>query len=392
MSLTAQQAAELADYLPDELVITDARTRLLCIAELLRILTDEQHRLSNADIRAILLARFGESCTPAENTVAADLRAIRASNALGLSVHITPSGAWCEQRRLTPANVRLLLNAVQSSRFLTMAQSSELQEALCELVSRHQEEDLLGEVHVDQRVRRSYQQVFDSCDRIARALRTNRKLAFTYTYAGFDGTSKPLAGDDGTVERIETPIALIFSDGNYYLESYTSTPWRHGISLMRSRVDRMINVRVTDEPAERSAEVRAAKRAVSKRITEGFEMVDGPSRIIFLRVRADATNVMFDRFGFGIKFGQLEGPMGEVSTTALTCVRIGQSFTFYRWLSASGNGIVIAEPPSELGLSTGPWKRMLKDVTRGDLLEDYHAMVEGYLAYLDRAQAPYQNL
>ena len=389
MSLSATEAAELADLIPDELTITDARTRLLCIAEMLRILTDKQHRLSNADIRAILLARFGASCTPAENTVAADLRAIRDSNALGLAVHITPAGTWCERRQLTPANVRLLLNAVQSSRFLTTAQSAELQEALCDLVSRHQEEDLLGEVFVDQRVRRSYQQVFDSCDRIARALRTNRKLAFTYTYAGFDGKAKPLAGDDGETERVETPIALIFSDGNYYLESYASKPWRHGISLMRSRVDRMTDVRVTDEPAERSTEVRSARRAVARRITEGFEMVDGPSRIVFLRVRADATNVMFDRFGFGIKFGPLEGPMGDVSTTALTCVRIGQSFTFYRWLSAAGATIVIAEPPSELGLSTGPWKRMLKGVSRAELLDDYHAMVEGYLAFLDRARAPY---
>lgn len=392
MSLSAQKAHELADLLPDELVCSDARTRLLCIAEILRTLTDEHHRLSNADIRAILGVRFGEDSIPAENTVAADLRAIRASNAFGLTVHITPSGAWCERRQLTPANVRLLLNAVQSSRFLTTEQSAELQESLCDLVSRHQEEDLLGEVHVDQRVLRSYQEVFDSCDLIAKALRKERKVSFTYTYTAYDGRPRPLAGDNGSYVRTETPIALIFSDGNYYFESYASEPWRHGIHVMRSRVDRMIDVRVSEERAERSAEVRAARRAVARRVSEGFEMVDGPSRTIFLRVKSDATNVMFDRFGFGIKFGQITRADGDVNATALTCVRIGQSFTFYRWLSASGSTIVIAEPPSELGLSSGPWKRMLKGVSRQDLMEDYQAMVEGYLAYLDRAREPYDTL
>jgi len=391
MPLSTREAAELASLLPADLSCTDARMRLLCIGEILRTLSDERHPLSNADIRTILKARFGSSCTPAENTVAADLRALKDSHAFDLAVHVTPSGAWCEQRRLTPANLRLLLNAVQSSRFLTSEQGMELQDALLGLASSYQQDDLMGEVFVDQRVPRTYQQeVLDSCDLIARALRRERKLAFVYTYTGFDGKPHPIEGDDGQVERIETPLALLFSEGNYYLESYAATPWRHDIHIMRSRVDRMIDVRVTDDPADDNEAIRAAQSNVRRRMREGFEMVDGPSRIVFLRVRADATNVMYDRFGYGLRFGQLEGPRGDVDTTALACVRVGQTFTFYRWLSAAREGaIVIAQPPSALELVSGPWKTMLRGISREALQRDYEAMVDGYLAYLDGARAPY---
>lgn len=389
MPLSPTQAAELATLIPAHLTCTDARTRLLCIAELLRTLTDESHPLSNADIRTILGIRFGEQYAPAENTVASDLRALRTADYLGLRVHVTPSGAWAQNTRLSPADVRLLLNAVQASRLLPTDQSVQLQEALLDQVSYYQQDDLLGEVHVDQRVPRSYQQVFDACDVISRALRTGHKVSFIYTYVGFQGKATPLPGDDGSLVRTETPIALIFSDNNYYLESYAKVPWRHGLHLMRSRVDRMTEVRVSSEPADENDEATAAKASIARRVAEGYEMIEGPSRVVFLRVKAAMTNTMYDMFGYGLRYSQVIGPMGDAETTALTCVRIAQTFTFFRWLTAAGDGIVLAEPPAELTLHTGPWRHMLADITREQLLDDYHAMVEGYLAFLDRARMAY---
>ena len=389
MALTSAEAERLADLLPDELSCNDARERLLCITQILMALTDADHALSNADIRAVLKARFGESCSPSENTVAADIAAIRTSGAFGLSVFTTPSGTWCERKELTPSKVRLLLNAVQSSRFLTVAQSSELQEDLFGLVSRHQEDDLAGQVHVDLRVRKESQQVFATIDAVARAMRMGRKIEFEYTFSNFSGKPVALAGDDGSTLRIETPTALYYADGNYYVETYTEKPWRHNIKLMRSRADRMVGTRVSSVAADTSREVYNWRRSARKRMLEGFEMIDGTVRKVFLRVRSNMTNVLFDRFGFGLKFGQFEGILGDPSSSGLTFVQVAQTFTFFRWLSSAGDGIVIAEPPSELGLATGPWKKAVAGTSREELLGDYHAMVDGFLAYLDRARAPY---
>lgn len=389
MALTREQAASLADLLPDGMRCDDSRERLLCVVEVLRALTDPDHPLSNADIRAVLREKLGAQVAPSENTIAADLRAIQSSGCLGLALHTTPSGTWCERAQLTPAKVRLLLNAVQSSRFLTIAQGAELQEDLCNLVSRHQEDDLMGQVHVEQRVRRDYQQVFQTIDVVARAIRLGRKVEFTYTYSGFNGRPHALAGDNGSPLRVETPVALYFSENNYYVETYAEVPWRHGIHLLRSRADRMEGTRVSDEPACTSRAVYDARRSARRRLEEGFDMIEGTPRRVFLRVRSDNTNVLFDRFGFGLRFAQFEGIVGEPDATGLTLVRVPQAFTFFRWLSAAGPGIVMEEPPGELGLRGGPWAKAVVGVSREELVEDHRAMVGAFLAYLDRARAPY---
>ncbi len=389
MAISREMAEELAELLPASLVCTDSRTRLLCVYELVRRLTDAKHRLSNADIRLIMEVRFGKQKTPAENTLAADLRSIAEASMPGCELHITPSGVWFENSQLTPANIRLLINAVQSSRFLTSEQDGELQEGLGRLVSAFQEDDLMSEVYVDQRVPKSYQEVFDTVDTISQAMRRGRKIEFVYTYTGFDGRPHPLEGDNGSQLRVETPLALLFSESNYYVETWASDPWRHGSKLLRSRVDRMINARVSDEPADDTPEVRELRRTTRRRMVEGFEMVNGTSRHVFLRVRADMSNVIFDRFGFAIKFSQFEGEPGSPTSTALTMVRVAESFTFFRWLSAAGSRIVMVEPPSSLILSTSPWKRELTHVNRAQLTDDYRSMTEGYLAYLESAESPY---
>lgn len=389
MALSEREAADLADLLPDALSCDDARERLLCVAELLATLTDTQHQLSNADIRAVLRARFGEGCAPSENTIAADLHAIASSGCLGLSLHTTPKGTWCERTRLTPTKVRMLLNAVQASRFLTVAQSNELQEDLFGLVSRHQEDDLVGEVHVEQRVRKDYQQVFDAIDVIAHALRENRKIEFTYTYTGFDGKPHPLASDQGELVRHETPIALFFTGGEYTVETYAATPWRHGLHRVMSRVDRMVGVRVSNEPADRCREVYDARRSARRRVSEDVISMPGPVRWIFLRVRGDMTNVFYDQFGYVTKFAEFDGMPGDPSRTGLTLVRAPQSLVFFRWLSAAGAGITVVRPPEELTLRSGPWRRQLEGISREELVQDYEEMVSAFLAYLRRAEAPY---
>ena len=355
----------------------------------LQTLTDADHPLSNADVRMVLERKFGTSRAPSENTVAADVHAIRQAGYFDLLVHVTPLGYWCERTQLTPAKVRMLVNAVQSSRFLTVEQSAELQEDLFDLVSRHQEADLAGQIHVDQRVRKSYQQVFETIDVVTRSLEMGRKVEFSYTYTDFTGRTIRLEGEDGSLLRVETPIALYFSENNYYVETYTPTPWRHGIELTLSRADRMVDARVSDESADRSRKVYDLRRSARRRMAEGFDMVTGPQRLVFFRVRSDATNLLFDRFGFGLRFGQHEGSHGDPGATSLTLLKVPQAYTFFRWLTSAGSGIVMEEPPAELVLRSGPWAKVLRGVSRDQLVEDHRQMVQGFLAYLDRARAPY---
>ena len=388
MAITATEAAALAERLPKDLAIMDSRTRLLCVVEIMLGLTDKQHHLSNADIRAILEAKFGPEGSTAENTISGDLKALGASGCLGLQLHTSPTGSWVERTEFTPADIRLLVNAVQSCRFLTTAQATRLQDGLCRLASCYQVDDLLDDVHVDQRVPKSYQHVFDACNVISEALRLHRKIEFEYTYTGFDGNAVALPGENGDTLRVETPISLIYGDGNYFMESYADPIWRHS-HLTQSRVDRMINVRVSDQPADRSKEIRQLRASSARRLRESFAMVPGEPRILFLRVRSDMTNVMFDTFGFGLKFEHFDGPIGDVATTAVTCVRVADTFTFYRWLCSAGNRIVLEYPKSETWVRCAAWKGIVGTAKLADLRRDYEETKAAYVAFLQRAIEPY---
>ena len=386
MSITPEIAQECARLLPDNLRCDNARERLLCVAEILKSLSDTDHRLSNADIRLILTARFGKDAAPAENTLNADIGALRSMPTLGYVFHTSPSGSWCEGGALTPARVRLLFNAVQSSRFLTPEESADLQEALLGMVSFHQEYHLMGDVHVVQRMEAEGRTaVLDACDVIAEALRKERKVEFEYTYNDFDGAQVALPSDSGNTLRVETPIALFFSDGNYYLESYSETPWRHGQRVTRSRIDRMRFARMSIEAADICEEVAEAKRTAARRMRSSVQMFGGVTRTIFLRVGAERTNEVFDLFGFGLEFAGFRGELGSKYTTADTCVTIAQSPTFFRWLTGMRGQVQIVAPPDALTVKAQPWARLCGGKSHTDLMADYEAMAGAYRAFLQDA-------
>ena len=388
MPLNKADVQEYASLLPENLSCENSRERLLCIMETLRVLTDENHRLSNADLRRILAKRFGDEAIPAENTLNADIRALRAVEVAGCTFHTSPSGSWCENRALAPAQVRLLFNAVQSSRFLTANESWELQEALLGLVSRHEEYNLMGDVQVVQRMEAEGRaEVLAACNAIAEALRADRKVEFEYTFNDFEGMQVALAGEDGNTLRVETPTALYFSEGNYYLESYSATPWRHGQNIMRSRVDRMRAVRVSDERADMCKEVLDARHTAASRMKREVQMFGGVPRTIFLRVGAEATNEVFDLFGFGLEFANFIGAPRGKDTTADTCVTIAQSPTFFRRLASMGGRVRIVPPPDALTVQAQPWARLCAGKNHAELVADYEAMIGAYRSFLKTALA-----
>lgn len=377
---------KLASLLPDEMRLEDNSSRLLCLVELMRTLTDEEHPLSYREIREVMKARFGADKAPSENTIAANLRSINESRCLGVRIHVDARGAWCENTRISPANVRLLLNAVQTSRFLTTQQGKRLEKPLFDMVSYHQRalfesKRFYEHVQVEHRARREDQRVLETCDTILRAIRDRRKVEFCYTYLSFDKSKHVLTGDDGSRVRVETPIALIFSSDNYYLESYAEVPWRHA-SVTRSRVDRMTKVSVSDEPAD---DVSAWRRTLPKRIKEAFDSMGGETRCVVMRVRSDALNEVFDRFGYDIKFLNFHGTVGDPASTMDCAAYVAQSNAFFRWLSGTRGGVKLVRPAAiDNWPRRGPWAKGDK-VTQARMEQDFNELRRGYHAYLETA-------
>jgi len=389
MALTTSTLKNYAEQLADTAKCEGNNMRTLCIAEILRRFSDEHQPLTNGDIRTILLLAF--DMTVSENTVAKAVADIAQSGCLNLEIHRSRNGYWCQRTDLTPAQVRLLINATQTSRILTLEQSTSLQTGICNLVSDAQANDLHHDVFVEDRERSLEQTTLDHIDIIGRAIRQGRKIEFVYNYTEFSGKLVPLPSDNGELLRVETPIALLFGNNCYYVETYAHEPWRHGEHIMRSRIDRISQVKVSSQEADDNAVVRKAIASAQRRIEEDFDMFSGQTAIVFLRVNATKTNEMFDHFGYNLKFIDFTGEVGDLNTYGLTCVRVSLSPTFYRWLSGCSNLITIEKPPAKAVLSKAPWKRIIRNVTPQKLAADYRAAIAGYKDFLFSAWEPYEG-
>ena len=389
---------EIAELLPSSLgVHDDARSRLLCVLAILAGFTDADHGLTASEIRDILEAKSGSGKRPSEPSVLADIKALSESGLPSIDINRPTRGKSdgfkCTRTFLTGAQVRLLINIVRTCKFISLDDCRQLCESLESLVSVYQQDRIVGEVYVDERPRPAEPDVYQAADVAAQAIELGKKIAFSYCYYGLDGKEHMLAAPDGGSEFRETPIALIFSNGNYYLETWPEAP---NEELSRKhysrRLDRIRKPRLLEDPAESNSEISRLKRSVPRRITQTFDMYgDGIERHLFLKVNALASNNVLARFGHACKFENIaKDDAGNEYGYLLVTVQL--SPTFYRWLCGFGSMIQIARPMNELWARGGSWaKHPASKRTFESLLEDYEAAKEGYVCHLKEALSPYED-
>lgn len=389
---------EMAEMLPGNLGLNDdARSRLLCILGILMEFTDSDCGLTAAQIRDILASRSKSGKRPSEPSVLADIKALSESGLPAIEIK-RPSrgeagGFKCTKAFLTDAQVRLLINIVRTCKFITLDECRHLCDSLEGLVSVYQQDRIVGEVYVDERPRPTEPDVYEAANVAAQSIELGRKMGFGYCYCGLDGKEHLLNAPDGGHEFRETPIALIFSNGNYYLETWPESPNEH---LPRKhfsrRLDRIRNPRILDAPAEENEDIDALRLSVPKRIGQTFDMFgDGVKRNLFLKVNALASNNVLARFGHACKFEHVSKSEDSLEDGYLL-VSVQLSPTFYRWLCGFGSQIQIVRPVNELWATSGSWaKHPASKRPFESLLEDYDAAINGYVTHLREALSPYET-
>jgi len=358
--------------------------------------TDANHGLTATEIRNILAARSDSEKRPSEPSVLADIKSLAENGMPGIRIERPTRGKTvgfkCTKAFLTDAQARLLINIVRTCKFITLDECRSLCEALEGLVSFYEQDRIVGEVFVDERPRPTEPDVFEAADVATQSIELKKKMGFGYCYHGLDGKEHLLEAPDGGREFRETPIALVFSNGNYYLETWPESPSE---SLPRKhfsrRLDRIRNPRILSAPAEENAEIDALRRSVSRRIAQTFDMYgDGVERHLFLRVSANASNSVLARFGYRCKFENVIKPEDGPEYGYLL-VSVQLSPTFYRWICGFGSQIQIARPVNELWSRSGSWaNHPASNRSFESLVADYEAAVDGYVAHLKEALSPYE--
>lgn len=304
------------------------KLKLLYLAEWLQRDTDEEHGLTAAE----LLRRLeGVGITAERKSVYDDIRALKEYGMDIVTGYGRQGGYRLVHRAFELPELKLLVDAVQSSKFLSERKSRALIRKLESLTSRWEAQRLQRQVYAVGRVKSANEGIYYSIDTIHTAISQDRQIAFRYFEWTMDKTARYRRG--GTLYE-RSPYALVWDDENYYLVAYDHTASPPGIR--HYRVDRMENLRVL--------EVRRAGREVlgtmdmAQYVQRTFGMFGGAQREIELRFAARLAGVALDRFG-------KETVLLPQGDSFRVHVRAVVSPQFMGWLSGFGTDAQLLGPP-----------------------------------------------
>lgn len=294
--------------------------------------TDENHALTGREIVA-LLAEYGIEVE--RKTLYEDLRILES---FGLDVCRTRSDTtryFIGSRDFEIPELKLLVDAIQSSKFITHKKSMSLINKLERLVSENQGKELHREVYVTNRVKNFNEQIYYNVDEIHAAISGNKKISFRYMKwdVDFSGRQKIIR-----IERhpgktyIVSPFALCWDDENYYLVAYDPD----ADSIKHFRVDKMEKIAALDSPRDGSAIFE--KFNIAKYAKSVFSMFGGEECEVKLSVDNSLAGVIADRFGSDVYI------IKESETSFLVTVSVILSPQFYAWLFGFGTKIRIISP------------------------------------------------
>ncbi len=303
------------------------KLRLLYLRDYLLHNTDEEHPVSVPQMIEAL-EKLGLSVE--RKTIYDDLRLL-GTEGYGMDLIRTGRNYFVGERDFSTEEIRLLVDMVQSSNFITVKKTNELIKKLEGLTSTFEGRLLNKNVYVRNRVKTMNESVYRNVDSISDAISDDRIL--TFRYFRYNIHKKKELRNGGKIHTV-SPFALIWVDQNYYLLGYN-----HDASEMRHfRVDRMTELGSTAGP--RLGKEQFKKTDMSTYTTKVFHMFTGEETKIRLRFADELVDTVIDRFGTG----PILVPDGKGSFTVTLDIVVSRQF--FAWLSAFGTNAEILSPES----------------------------------------------
>lgn len=299
------------------------KLKLLYLRDYLRQNTDEEHP---ASVQELIDHLAGHDIRAERKSIYDDIRSLNEYGVEVLHRRGKNGGYYVSQRDFQLSELKLLVDAVLSSRFLTAKQSMELIRKLAALSSAHEGELLRREVVLAGRVKIREDNILEKVDILHEAIEKNRKVSFRYFDWGVDRQKhfRPKS-------YLASPYALLWDDENYYLVA--DSP-RHG--LTHYRVDKMEELFLSFDPREFTKEAKEFDPA--RYSSEVFGMFRGERKQVKLRMENSLAGVVVDRFGQDI----LLIPDGDTHFTFT--VNVSLSPNFFGWVAGFGGRAAVLFP------------------------------------------------
>ena len=305
--------------------VSVGKLKLLYILETLVRDTDQNHKKGTAELIEMLKAR---GLSAERKSIYDDIETLRE---FGLDIIYDkeePAGYYMGERDFELAELKLLVDAVQSSKFITAKKSAVLISKLEKLTSAGEARNLQRQVYVSGRIKTMNESIYYNVDAVHSAIAGNSKISFRYMVWNLEKQLVPKSDRAVTV----SPWALVWDDENYYMIAFDG---ESGI-MKHYRVDKMKDIRCLHEPREGRESFKGFDAAGFAKKT--FGMYGGRTEKVTLECDNSLVGPILDRFGTDV----IIVPSGEERFKVTHEVAV--SGQFFGWLVGLGPGVRIVYP------------------------------------------------
>ena len=259
------------------------KLKIFYILDYLQAHSNEKNPVRASDLIAMLDRNHNIRCD--RKTVYSDIAALQEYGVDIVSLPGKNGGYYIASRNFELPELKLLIDAVQSSRYLTEKKSRELIEKLCSQCNEQDAKLMRRTVLVSGRVKSMNETIYYNVDSIQEAIAQNKQISFRYFDWDFGGKRKYR-----DKEYLASPYGLCQDHENCYLLAFSG---RYGITSYR--VDRMTDIQLTEENRIPCPELTG--KALHDHANRLFQMYSGDELDVKMRFHRSLLNVVIDRFG-----------------------------------------------------------------------------------------------
>ena len=321
---------------------TNQKLKLYRLAQIMLENTDDEHYITMPEI----MEKLGKyEVTADRKTIYADLRDL---SVLGIEVEGEPIGNRYHYRVVNRPfelpELKLLVDSIQSSKFITEKKTNTLIKKLEKLVSKYDAQRLQRQVYVSGRIKTMNESIYYTVDAIHNAISENKKIKFQYFQWNVKKEMELRHG--GAYYRI-SPWGLSWDDENYYLVGFDSEA---GL-IKHFRVDKMLRIALSNETREGREHFKKLDMADYAR--KSFGMFGGEEETVKLQVSNGLAGVIIDRFGKDV----MMIPVDEDHFNVSVDVRVSRQFL--GWVFSLGESVRILGPEAVVDQMKAETQRLI---------------------------------
>ncbi|NLL63316.1 MAG: WYL domain-containing protein [Ruminococcaceae bacterium] len=310
----------------------NTKIKLLRLYDILCEKTDEENPMSANDI-CKELSFYGINAE--RKSIYNDILVLQEYGYDIIKASGSKKGFYLGERDYQLAEVRLLVDAVQSAKFITESKTEELIAKIMHRLSKSQKKMLGGQVYVDHRNKRGNEKIYYAIDALAHAVEEGCKVRIHYTKRRIETGEQPK-----NEEHIYTvsPYALIWANDHYYLVCNNAKY----DNLMHLRIDKITSVAPLDERARSLSEVSQYKGKfdAADYSSKVFNMFAGEEERIIIRCVNSLWDAVRDRFGEDVRVFE------RTDDTFTIAVNAAVSEGLISWIMQYGEDMVVEKPIS----------------------------------------------